>query len=923
MSISKPQPEESQNAAPQLFGELDKKLERSSRAPSTIATPMMAQYLAIKRQHESALLFYRMGDFYELFFDDAKTAAALLDIALTKRGKHLGEDIPMCGVPIHAAENYMLKLIRVGHRIAICEQVEDAGKKSKSGQLMKREVVRVITPGTITEDSLLEPRANNYLLAISPPKIKAARKTRTSDLTYGLAWADISTGDFRANAISAHHLMAEITRIAPQEIILLENSLNTLPENARALIKNFSMIEVSASGFDLKAAQRRLDEALGQAASSSLASLAPAALGAAGALVDYIQITQITAQAGLQAPVIETKDSFMMIDAAARINLELTQTLNQTGKNSLLSVIDHTLTGPGGRLMFSRLNTPLISPEAISARLDEVEFFLNETKFRQTIRAQLKHLSDMLRALSRLSLGRAAPRDLAALRDGLSLAKKLAAQMSTRLDELPDNSRLAAQTLQQPSAELVDKLNRALADEMPSLLRNGGVIRAGYDAALDEQRNQARENRRKIIALQADYIRETGIKSLKVRHNNVIGYYIETPASAGEKLLRPPLNQKFIHRQTLANVLRFSTEALANLANEEFSSQAAAEIREKEIFDGIVQDTLDQRDNINEAAQGLAVIDVANALAELAHKYNYTRPKVDDGRQFHITQGRHPVVEAALAKNSHDAFIANDCRLSPEQDQIWLITGPNMAGKSTFLRQNALIAIMAQMGSFVPAQNAHIGVIDRLFSRVGASDNLAAGQSTFMVEMVEAAIILTQASSRSFVVIDEIGRGTATFDGLALAWAIVEHIHNFTKCRALFATHFHELTQLEGALLEGALPHIANYAMQARETSQGIVFLHEVAPGAAPSSYGVQVARRAGLPDKVLARAAQLLTAFEKKAQLSKNISNKNIDVPPPEQAQIKEKTEIEKLLDEFDPDLLTPREALDLLYRIKQAYNP
>ena len=917
MSISKPQ------STPQLFSEPENQRAPSaapaspSPSPSAIATPMMAQYLAIKRDHPNALLFYRMGDFYELFFDDAKIAANQLNIALTKRGKHLGQDIPMCGVPIHAAENYMLKLIRAGHRLAICEQVPDTNKdrnkdnNPKSGKLMQREVVRLITPGTITEDSLLEPRANNYLLAIAPPP-----PPQKGAETYALAWADISTGDFRVHVIAAHHLMAEIARIAPREIIMPENSLSRLPQNDREQIKNFnfSVIEISPSGFDPKAATRRLDEALGQAASSSLASLAPQALGAAGALVDYIQITQIAAQAKLQIPIIETSEKFMMIDAAARINLELTQTLNQTGKNSLLSVIDRTLTGPGGRLMFTRLNTPLLDPAAINARFDEVDFFLKEDEARNAIRAQLKHLPDMLRALSRLSLGRAAPRDLAAMRDGLSLTKKLAAHIKQFTASLPDNLHAAARALNQPSAQLADKLARALSAEMPALLRNGNVICAGYDAALDAQRDQARENRRKIIALQADYIRLAHIKSLKVRHNNVLGYYIETPSAAGEKLLRAPLNQKFIHRQTLANVLRFSTEKLADLAGEELSSQTSAEIREKEIFDGLVEETLAQYNEISAAASGLAIIDVAAALAELARQHHYARPQVDDGCQFHITQGRHPVVEAALAQShgavARDVFIANDCHLNPEQDQIWLITGPNMAGKSTFLRQNALIAIMAQMGSFVPARAAQIGVIDRLFSRVGASDNLAAGQSTFMVEMVEAAIILAQASPRSFVVIDEIGRGTATFDGLALAWAIVEHIHNITKCRSLFATHFHELTQLEHQL-----PHIANYAMQAHQSAQGIVFLHEVAQGAASSSYGVQVAKLAGLPQKVLARAAQLLAGFEK------GEFEKNIEVPAPVQ-NADEKTEIQKILEEFDPDILTPREALDLLYRIKRIYR-
>ncbi len=926
MSKSTPQSDEPRSLEHQLFDDPQQKPNPSSPPPSAIVTPMMAQYLEIKRAYDQALLFYRMGDFYELFFDDAKIAAAVLDIALTKRGKHLGKDIPMCGVPVHAAENYMLKLIRAGHRLAICEQVETDGKKLKSGQLMKREVVRMITPGTITEDSLLAPRAHNYLLAIAPPPTKkiTAKKIAVNKAAYGLAWADISTGDFRATMVEGHHLLTEIARIAPEEILMPEGSVAALPENMRRPIEGFSLAEISPSGFDTKAAARRLDDALGQAASLSLASFAPQALGAAGALLDYVQITQVSSKAALRMPVIEARDEFMMIDEAARANLELTPARNSADKNSLYALVDRTFTGPGSRLLASRLNAPLLRPDAIDARLDEVDFFFKENEFRQILRALLKHLPDMPRALSRLSFGRAAPRDLAAIRDSLRRAKKIlvAISSSSFTETLPGNLRHVAQTLQKPEAALADKLTRALADEMPVLLRQGGVVRAGYDAALDAQRERARENRRKIIALQVDYARLAQIKSLKIRYNHMLGHYIETPAAAGEKLLRAPLNEKFIHRQTLANVLRFSTEELAQLASVELSSQSVAEAREKEIFNGLINEVLAVRGQISEAAHSLAVIDVAAALAALAGEQNYVRPQINDGCAFEVIQGRHPVVEAALAKTHQAAFIANDCQLDPVKDHIWLITGPNMAGKSTFLRQNALIAILAQMGSFVPAKEVNMGVIDRLFSRVGAADNLAAGQSTFMVEMVEAAIILAQASARSFVIIDEIGRGTATFDGLALAWAIVEHIHNATKCRALFATHFHELTQLEKTL-----PHIANYAMQARKTAQGIVFLHEIAAGAAPSSYGIQVARLAGLPSPVLARAAQLLAEFEKNAA-PKNMPPEPLDSLAPSEPSVAPQEAVQKnikmkeILDEFDPDQLTPRQALDLLYRIKQIYD-
>ncbi len=881
------------------------------------ATPMMAQYLEIKRAYPDALLFYRMGDFYEMFFDDAVSAAEALDIALTKRGKHLGEDIRMCGVPVHSHESYLERLIRAGFKVAVCEQTEDPAEAKKRGakSVVRREVVRLVTPGTLTEDTLLDARAHNYLAALA----------RTgADQGFGLAWADVSTGEFEVTSVTEGALGAELARLDPGELLVADGIFRD--ETLSALIESHvaSVTALPGARFDSGAAERRLTSHLGVGALDGFGSFTKAEIAAMGALLGYVELTQVGRMPALQPPSRVASGAAMAIDAATRANLELVKTLKGETKGSLFATIDRTVTGAGARELSARLAAPLTDPLAVNERLDAVECFVEARDLRARLRAELKSAPDMARALTRLSLGRGGPRDLAAIRDGLTASHELASLLDrapTSLLPLPNEIAAAADAIRSAGAALRDRLAAALAQELPLIARDGGFIAPGFSPPLDELRMLRDESRRLIAGLQSRYADETGISVLKVRHNNVLGYYIEVGPKHAERMLAPPLSQSYIHRQTLANAVRFTTGELADLASR--IAEAAGRVLEIELghFDELVAATLEKADVIAHAASALGVLDATAALAELAAERRYTRPRVDQSLAFRIKGGRHPVVEAALEREaSATPFVPNDCDLTGEGDEahrLWLLTGPNMAGKSTFLRQNALIAILAQMGSFVPAEDAHIGTVDRLFSRVGAADDLARGRSTFMVEMVETAAILNQAGPRSLVILDEIGRGTATFDGLSIAWAAVEHLHEVNKSRALFATHYHELT----ALAE-KLPHLANATMRVKEWEGDVVFLHEVGPGAADRSYGIQVAKLAGLPPAVIHRAREVLTALEKDG--SSDRAHVLIDDLPLFSASVKaapaapQRSAAEEALKAVNPDELTPREALDMLYRLK-----
>jgi DNA mismatch repair protein MutS len=883
-------------------------------AADTRVTPMMAHYIEIKAANPDCLLFYRMGDFFELFFADAEIASRALGIALTKRGKHQGLDIPMCGVPVDRSDDYLHRLIALGHRVAVCEQTEDPAEAKKRGgkSVVRRAVVRLVTPGTLTEDRLLEPARANLLVAV------ARRRVSDSAWCYGLAAIDISTGRFAVSETDASGLAAEIARLDPREIVLPDTihedpDLKPVWRDGKA-----ALTPLPRDGLDPASAERRLKEFFAVATLDAFGSFTRAEIAAAGSALAYVERTQFGSRPALSPPARLEGGATLLIDPATRANLELTRTLGGERAGSLLSAIDRTLTAAGGRLLAERLSGPLTDLPAITRRQDALAFLLAERDLREALRERLARAPDASRALSRLSLGRGGPRDLACLRDGLQAAEGIAARLDG-IDDLPDELAEAREMARGVPPELAAELSRALADELPLLRRDGGFVRPGYDPALDELRELAQDSRRVIAALQARYAAETGCRTLRVKHNNVIGYFVEVPQAAGEELARA--ENAFIHRQTMAGAMRFTTTELGELEQKIASASDRALRIELGHFDALAAAVNEASRAIAAAAEALAVLDVTAGLADLADDLAWTRPKLDQTLAFHIEGGRHPVVEAAL-KRDGEPFIANATAIGGERDgKILLVTGPNMGGKSTYLRQNAVIAVLAQTGAFVPATSAHLGIVDRLFSRVGAADDLARGRSTFMVEMVETAAILNQATRRSLVILDEIGRGTATFDGLSIAWAAIEHLHEENRCRALFATHFHELT----ALAE-RLPRLSNATLRMTEWNGDVVFLHEVVPGAADRSYGLQVARLAGLPAAVVERAKVILSELEKqdrerpKAALIDDLPLFAAAKPAPVPAAPAEPDPLRTALAGIDPDELSPREALEALYRLKAA---
>lgn len=866
-------------------------------AESGKVTPMMGQYLAVKRQHPELLLFYRMGDFYELFFEDALTASRALDITLTKRGQHQGQDIPMCGVPVHAHTSYVARLIRQGHRVAICEQTETPEEAKKRGgkTLVERRVVRIITPGTLTEDTLLEARANNFLLALVP--------SGGSELA--LAYCDLSTGSFCLETVSRVSLPAVLARLGAREVVLPETLAESADIRAAFTDAGISASPRPPSLFDARNCKARLLDFFAVSSPDPWGTPSGGELTAGGALLDYVLLTQVGARPALLPPRCVGRGDQLEIDAASRRNLELSTTLSGDQQGSLLAAIDRTVTAAGGRLLASRLAAPLCQAAAITARHDAVSWALELADKAKLLRDYLTSCADLERALSRLAVGRGGPRDMAAIRDVLQLAERIFLQLD--LSALPAEIAALAPALTGQSG-LYDDLSTLLGNELPVLTRDGGFIATGAHAPLDELRTMRDESRRLMLALQARYLEETGLSSLKIKHNNIIGYHVELSAAQADKLLGGEWTAKFIHRQTMAGAVRFTTTELAQLERDIAQAADRALALELELFEQLRQKILQQQTALLQMAGALAVLDVTLALAALAEAADWCRPLIDDSTAFRITAGRHPVVEAALKAQAGPAFVANDCDLA-EAQRLWLLTGPNMAGKSTFLRQNALLVVLAQMGSFVPAKAAHIGVVDRLFSRVGAADDLARGRSTFMVEMVETATILNLATSRSLVILDEIGRGTATFDGLSIAWAVAEHLHDNTRCRTLFATHYHELTALKERLAA-----LSCHTMRIREWKGEVVFLHEVVTGAADRSYGLHVARIAGLPAPVIARAGQILKELEadkRKADTLPLFAPLTASPPPSVHP-------LQQALDELQPDQLSPKQALEELYRLK-----
>jgi len=853
---------------------------------------MMAQYLALKAQAPDCLLFYRMGDFFELFFDDAKAASATLDIALTARGEHQGRPVPMCGVPAHSAEGYLARLIKAGHRVAIADQTETPAQAKARGSkaLVGRAIVRVVTAGTLTEEALLDAKAANWLTAIAP--VGAA---------IGIASADISTGRFELAEIAPAALDAELARLDAAELIA-PDSMAEAPPHA---------LPCPAGRFDSIAAERRLKTLFGVATLDGYGGFSRAELAAAGGLLSYLDTAGQGALPFLQPPERRRLGDHMMIDAATRESLELTQASGGGRKGSLLDAVDRTVTGAGARLLAADIGAPLTDRRRIEERLDLVALFERDGALRDSVRSRLKALPDVGRALGRLVARRGSPRDLGMLRDGLNEARDL----HDRLQRVAERPALLDALLPQLTGHgaLTDLLGRALVPAPPIDTAQGGYIAEGYDAALDDLRSQGGEGRRAIAALEARYREKTGIASLKIRHNGVLGYHIEVSAKHADPLMAA--DSGFTHRQTLAGVVRFNAPELHEQATRVGQAGAHALAAEAAHLEELIAAALARTAEIAATAEALARLDVAAGLAERAVEGGWCRPTFEEQSCFEVEGGRHPVVEQAVAA-SGGRFVANDCRLS-EDSRLWLVTGPNMGGKSTFLRQNALIAVLAQAGSPVPATRARLGLVDRLFSRVGASDNLARGRSTFMVEMVETAAILAQATERSFVILDEVGRGTSTYDGLAIAWAVVEAVHDRNRCRCLFATHYHELTRLAERLDALSLHHV-----RAREWKGDLVLLHEVARGPADRSYGIAVAKLAGLPPVVLARAKEVLGRLEAGRASTGGLAAGLDDLPLFAAAAAAEEEAapdpLRAALDAVSPDALSPREALDLIYRLK-----
>jgi DNA mismatch repair protein MutS len=876
------------------------------------ATPMMAQYLEIKAAHPDCLLFYRMGDFYELFFEDAEIASRALGIVLTKRGKHEGEDIPMCGVPIERADDYLHRLIGLGHRVAVCEQLEDPAEARRRGgkSVVRRDVTRLVTPGTITEERLLEPGRANVLLGVQRVRLSEGRAV------FGLAALDISTGAFSVSEADEAGLSLEIARLEPSEIVAPQALFDDASFSRLIAETGIAATPLGRDAGDGASAEQAIQEFYGVETLEGFGRFTRAEIAAAALALRYVKRTQIDATPRLAPPTRRARGAGLEIDAATRANLELTRTLSGERAGSLFATIDMTATPAGARLLAERLASPLADPQEINERLDALAFLAEAPGLREALRKALAAAPDFLRALSRLGLDRGGPRDLAALRDGLAASAAIA-QTLRAVEALPPALLGCRERLGRNDGALASDLALMLAEDLPLNRRDGGFVRAGACLPLDEARRLRDESRRVVAEMQARYAEEAGTRQLKIKHNNFLGYYIETPQAQGEALLKAPHSATFIHRQTMADAMRFTTNALIDLEARIASAADRALALELEAFERLRQACLNQSETLRGLGAALAEIDVAAALAELAVLRDWVRPQVDDSLSFAIEGGRHPVVEAALAERG-EPFVANACDLSGESGEggrIALVTGPNMAGKSTFLRQNALIAALAQMGSFVPARRAHIGVVDRLFSRVGAADDLARGRSTFMVEMVETAAILNQASERSLVILDEIGRGTATFDGLSIAFACVEHLNAVNRSRTLFATHFHELTQLSQTL-----PRLFNLTMRVSEWKGALVFLHEVIPGAADRSYGIQVAKLAGLPAAVIKRARAVLAELETARRAGGALASLDAlplfsyEPPaPPGPDPLRE------ALDGIDPDELTPRDAQAALYELKR----
>lgn len=876
------------------------------------ASPVMAQFFEAKARQPDALVFFRMGDFYELFFEDAVKGAATLGLNLTTRGVHQGQPIPLAGVPVHAAEAYLAKLIRAGFKVAVVEQIEDPAEARKRGSksIVRRDVVRVVTPGTLTEDGLLDARGANRLAAVAVRAGQAA-----------VASVELSTGEVECLAVGRDGLASALAALGPSEV-LVPDRLFADEGLAEALKSTGVYLQPLPQALaEPAASEARLKRLYGVDTLDGFGALSGAEIAALGLIAAHLETTQAGRVPALTAPRRAGEADVMAIDPATRASLEIEKSLSGSRDGSLLGAVDRTVSAPGARLLAARLARPLLDPAAIEARLDAVDWLLERRPLRQDLREALKGLGDMARALSRLALGRGGPRDLGCLRDGLAAGHAIAARVARQpepLDPPPAEIAEALAALDPAGAPDLEAFRALLAEglgeDLPALARDGGFVAAGVRPELDQARALRDDNRRVIAALEQRLAAESGV-ALKIRHNAVLGYFVETTAKAGEPLMAPPLNATFIHRQTLANQVRFTTVELAELDARIAQAAERALAIELDTFEAWREAARAVAGPIQAAAEGAARLDVAAGLAEWAEDVGASRPLVDRSTAFEAEAARHPVVEAAV-RRAGEAFTPNDCWLDGAgvgAARLSIVTGPNMAGKSTFLRQNALLAVLAQAGCFVPARRLRLGVVDRLFSRVGAGDDLARGRSTFMLEMVETAAILTQATPRSLVILDEIGRGTATYDGLAIAWACAEALHETNRCRALFATHYHEL-----AVLEDRLAHVANLSLKAKEWNGDLIFLHEAGPGPADRSYGVQVAKLAGVPPAVVVRAREVLDRLEREAGAPAHLQDLPLFAASAPEPERRGPSPAEEALRALDPDGMSPREAMDALYRLK-----
>ena len=885
---------------------MNKKAENMSKVTNkNIITPLMAQYLEIKEKHPAALLFFRMGDFYELFFDDAYVASDLLNITLTKRGKLSGEDIPMCGVPHHAADRYIEALIKKGLNVAICEQTETPFEAKKRGYkaIVKRDVIRIITPGTLVEDNLLKKNANNFLLSINEVR---------GDLS--IAWTDISTGNLLVKAISSDQLDSFMERIRPSEILISENYAQ---ENLAKLKEKYKVSILSSSSFNTNNSQEKLMNHYGVKSISSFGSFSYSMIGALGSILDYLLLTQNGDNIQLLRPCLESNRSILEIDQHTRKNLEINRSLSGEKEGSLVSILDKTMTSFGSRLLEQRVNAPLTEIKLIQENLSLTEFFFENSSISNSLRKELSNCPDFERALSRVSFYRNIHQELIILKKGILVTFKVK-NLFGNIDknvQLPEKLTLLLGKIYD-FKDTLKFLNSTLSEEPLKIVNKVSYINKGYNLEVDDLRSLLNQSENFVRELESQLILKTKISSLKIKKNNVLGYFIEVTPKNADFIFDSEQNKDFIHRQTTANSVRFNTKELISLETQINSATARFEELENQVYKEIQEEILKIRPEIRVACSILGELDCFSSLGVVSQEKNWVKPKIVAQKVLEISAGRHPVVENFTNRKREVSFIPNNCDLNAKS-LINLITGPNMAGKSTFLRQNALIIIMAQSGSFVPAKKAIIGLTDRVFSRIGASDDLSEGHSTFMVEMLETAIILNQATEQSFVILDEIGRGTSTFDGLSIAWATLEHLHNHNCCRTLFATHYHELT-----VLADQLSLLSNRTVKIKEYDGDLIFLHKIVEGFSNHSFGIKVANLAGIPEVVTKRAAEILKELENKADFGvneKEITDNLILREEKDTQSTLKKSDTFDFIQSLNIDEVSPKEALHLLYKIQK----